>query len=133
MQLSHNSSLSNCVIMEEDCEDASPNLPPKMEMMDLTHLFGAFTQQMTSHIDKLHDQLRLNDERTVQSQLAFQQEIRSELDALRTLVHQSSSASLASGVSASPALSPLQLPLLLVSLQVSLHRRIFPVHLLPLV
>jgi len=71
MQLSHNSSLSNCVIMEEDCEDASPNLPPKMEMMDLTHLFGAFTQQMTSHIDKLHDQLRLNDERTVQSQLAF--------------------------------------------------------------
>jgi hypothetical protein len=30
-------------------------------------------------------------------------------------------------------LSPLQLPLLLVSLQVSLHRRIFPVHLLPLV
>jgi hypothetical protein len=73
--------------MEEDCEESSMVPLSKQNMADFSNLLSAFTQQMSAHVTKLQDQIRENDERTLQSQAVFRQEIRAELDALHAIVH----------------------------------------------
>jgi len=82
---SHNFSNLNFPIMEEDCEDASTGLSQTTK--DIQLLFAAFTQQMTTHMNDLHDRIAENEVRLCQKQEQFHRAMKEEMDELRSLVN----------------------------------------------
>ncbi len=82
---SHNFSNLNFPIMEEDCEDASTGLSQTTK--DIQLLFAAFTQQMTTHMNDLHDHIAENEARLCQKQEQFHRAVKEEMDELRSLVN----------------------------------------------
>jgi hypothetical protein len=105
---SHNFSVSNFCTMEDDCDD-SPGFPQTTQnMFDINHLFDTFTKQLSVHMNNLQAQLRETDERVFRNQVAFKQEIREEMDELRSLLIPPSSPPLIPDASAgSPKVSTL--------------------------
>jgi len=72
--------------MEEDCEELLDNDRPTQNMADISQLFVSFSHQMSSHMDQLQAQLQLNNQKISQAQDSFKQEVRAELDELRSLI-----------------------------------------------
>jgi len=92
--LSHNFFESSFVNMEDDYNDkASGFAQTSKDMIELQQLFANFTNQMSSHLQQLHSKIADTDERLWQSQASFKQEIRGELDYLRSLLRSTSSTS----------------------------------------
>jgi hypothetical protein len=90
LSLTHNSSISNFVTMEEDCEEPTMSAS-RTDLEDFGILFRNFTQQMSTHMNLLQEHLRSTVEQTAKAQVHFKQEIREELDELHALVSTNSS------------------------------------------
>jgi hypothetical protein len=90
LSLTHNSSISNFVTMEEDCEETTMSAS-RTDLEDFDILFRNFTQQMSTHMNLLQEHLRTTVEQTAEALVHFKQEIREELDELRALVSTNSS------------------------------------------
>jgi hypothetical protein len=73
--LPHNFAILKLSTMEEDCEEHSS--PPKSipEMMEIGNFLASLSMQMTTHMERLQDQLMMNDKKIAQSQDDFKQEV----------------------------------------------------------
>jgi hypothetical protein len=88
---SHNSSSSNILTMEADCEDnGNATLKHSPPLVDIEKLFSAFTQQIASQIvsqtNLLWDKIRDNELLIVQDNEEFKIEMREEINELWRLI-----------------------------------------------
>jgi len=77
--------------MKEEGDDSSSSLPMTSDMVEFSKLLASFSVQMSSHMDRLQDQLEANEHKMNQVHEAFKQEIREEIEQLKLGLNNSSS------------------------------------------
>jgi hypothetical protein len=80
--LSHNSSMSNFSKMEHDCDEKAMGSTPPSDLLDITKLLQTMTVQLTSQNTKLSHDFH----QVMQTNEVFKQEVRLEMDELRSMI-----------------------------------------------
>jgi len=72
--------------MEEDCDDTLVTTTATTDMSEISKFLASLSSQMISHMDRLQEQLLVNDRKISQTQECFKQEVRDEIDQLHQLL-----------------------------------------------
>jgi hypothetical protein len=107
---SQNLSVSKITQMEGDCDDIPTPTTMSTEMTEIGKFLALFSVQMTTHMDRLQDQLIKNDQKISQSQESFKQEVHDEIEQLRQFMITKDQSTVIPGMSLLDNSAPASIP-----------------------